>query len=282
MSELRKKANKNFKEKREAKKEYYEEMAEKKADLSNQLYKQAKTMASVIPFGQPILVGHHSEKRDRNYRAKIVNKFDQSFKEDEKAEYYKEKAKNYGSGGIMSDDPEAIIKLKEKILKLKENIEFSKKMNREMRKCKTLEKALEHFKNLEDKKTALLMVKHLTFREGLYAIPPQEINRYYFDTSSDNQEVKRLEKRLNWMIREENTEAIDFVINEIEVKEEDGRINVYFPYKPDEETRKQIKSYPLSMKWSRFNGCWTRKKTPSTGKHFIEDLKKLLTSLDKN
>ena len=23
---------------------------------------------SVIPFGQPILIGHHSEKRDRNYR----------------------------------------------------------------------------------------------------------------------------------------------------------------------------------------------------------------------
>ena len=28
-------------------------------------------MASVIPFGQPILVGHHSERRDRSYRDRI-------------------------------------------------------------------------------------------------------------------------------------------------------------------------------------------------------------------
>ena len=279
MSDLRKKAKKDFNERREAKKEYYEQMAEKKADLSNQLYTQASKMASIIPFGQPIHIGHHSEKWDRNYREKIHNKYGKAFKESDKAEYYKEKAKTIGSGGIMSDDPEAIIKLKEKIAKFKENIEFFKKMNREMRKYKTFEKALEHFKNLEDKETAVLMVKHLTFRESIYANPPEAINRYYFDTSSDNQEVKRLEKRLNWMIREENTEAIDFVINEIEVKEEDGRINVYFPYKPDEETRKKIKSYPLSMKWSRFNGCWTRKKTQSTGKYFLEDLKKLLMSL---
>ena len=29
---------------------------------------RASQMASIIPFGQPILVGHYSEKRDRNYR----------------------------------------------------------------------------------------------------------------------------------------------------------------------------------------------------------------------
>ncbi len=31
----------------------------------------ARKMAAVIPFGQPILIGHHSEKRDRNYRGRI-------------------------------------------------------------------------------------------------------------------------------------------------------------------------------------------------------------------
>ncbi|MBP2657188.1 MAG: hypothetical protein H6Q69_220 [Firmicutes bacterium] len=32
----------------------------------------AKKMAEYIPFGQPILIGHHSEQRDRNF---VVNLF---------------------------------------------------------------------------------------------------------------------------------------------------------------------------------------------------------------
>lgn len=279
MTELRKKANSNFNEKLEAKKEYYEEMAEKKEKLSNQLFKEAKSMASVIPFGQPILVGHHSEKRDRNYRNKISNKFDKSFDESNKAEYYSEKAQSIGTGGIQSDDPEAIIKLKNKINKLKENVSYAKEINKELRKCKTLENAIEHFKNIEDKKKGLFVVKHLVQRESFYACPPQEISAYYFSTTSDTQEIRRLESRLNWMIKEEEREVINFEINNIEVKEEDGRINVYFPFKPDEDIRAKLKTYPLSMKWSRFNSCWTRKKTESVGRYFFENLKNLLNTL---
>ncbi|MEE8059026.1 MAG: DUF3560 domain-containing protein [Pseudomonadales bacterium] len=42
---------------------------------SQTVYKRAKDMAPVIPFGQPILVGHHSEHRDRRYRDRIHNTF---------------------------------------------------------------------------------------------------------------------------------------------------------------------------------------------------------------
>ncbi len=34
----------------------------------------ASRMMDGIPFGQPILVGHHSERRDRRYRERITNK----------------------------------------------------------------------------------------------------------------------------------------------------------------------------------------------------------------
>lgn len=43
------------------------------------LHDRARDMASVIPFGQPILVGHYSERRDRNYRGKIRRTFERSF-----------------------------------------------------------------------------------------------------------------------------------------------------------------------------------------------------------
>jgi len=79
-------------EKAAGKVERSEKRAENAEKRSDELFRQAKDMASIIPFGQPILVGHHSEKRDRNYRESIHNKFGKSFKEQEKAEYYKGKA----------------------------------------------------------------------------------------------------------------------------------------------------------------------------------------------
>ena len=40
---------------------------------------------------KPILVGHYSEKRDRNYRAKIESKFDNGFNLLKKSEYLEDK-----------------------------------------------------------------------------------------------------------------------------------------------------------------------------------------------
>jgi len=69
-----------------------EQRAEKAEKKSEQLYNRAKNMASAIPLGQPILIGHHSEKRDRNYRDRIHNTFGKAFKEQDKTSYYRNKA----------------------------------------------------------------------------------------------------------------------------------------------------------------------------------------------
>lgn len=75
------------------------------------LYDSAKKMASIIPFGQPILVGHHSERADRSYRKRIGNKFDKSFETGKLAAEMESRAESIGTGGISSDDPDAIEKL---------------------------------------------------------------------------------------------------------------------------------------------------------------------------
>lgn len=82
----------NLQQKAGLRAERSEARAEKATQQSDILYTQAKKMASIIPFGQPILVGHHSESRDRSYRNQISNKFDKAFKEQDKADYYTEKA----------------------------------------------------------------------------------------------------------------------------------------------------------------------------------------------
>jgi len=61
---------------------------------ADSLYNSAKKMASFIPMGQPILVGHHSEKGHRRYRGKIHDKFGKSFEKRDKAEYYADKAES--------------------------------------------------------------------------------------------------------------------------------------------------------------------------------------------
>ena len=109
----------NFEERKAQRIENAKQMAQKNKLLADQLHTKAKQMSAVIPFGQPILVGHHSEKSDRRYRDKIHNTFGRSFEAAEKADYYDEKVKTIeNNSAISSDDPQAITKLKEKLTNL--------------------------------------------------------------------------------------------------------------------------------------------------------------------
>lgn len=80
------------KEKSESRAERALARAAKSDERSEQLYGQAKSMAGQIPLGQPILVGHHSEKADRNFRDRIHNKFGKAFEEMDKADFYRKQA----------------------------------------------------------------------------------------------------------------------------------------------------------------------------------------------
>lgn len=66
-----------YEAKQEARRERLVIAAGRASAESVERYNAASKMAEVIPFGQPILVGHHSERRDRNYRSKISSGFKQ-------------------------------------------------------------------------------------------------------------------------------------------------------------------------------------------------------------
>ena len=270
----RTKANPNFQNKqkaiglsRKAKKEHYENMAVKNTERAIETHEQAQKMASIIPFGQPILVGHHSEKSDRRYRARITKKFEKSFEQTQKAEYYNDKAASSGKGGIMSDDPEAVIKLKEKIHALEKT----------RNEYKAINKIVGSKKLTHDEKVKKLMLsitiseisakKLLEPEYGRMGIPSYKLTNL-------GATLRKAKERLNYMIKEESRENFNHKFdNGIEVKEENGRINIYFGYKPDEEIRNIIKHHPFGFKWSRFNECWTRKKTETMGHFFFTVLR---------
>lgn len=64
-----------YEEKQNRRRARYEARASRAEAEANETSERARDMLHVIPPGQPILVGHHSEGRDRRFRAKIGDTF---------------------------------------------------------------------------------------------------------------------------------------------------------------------------------------------------------------
>ena len=65
--------------------------------------------------GQPVLIGHHSEKRHRRDIERMGNNLHKGCEAHNAAEDLERRAASVGSGGISSDDPEAVQKLRAKL-----------------------------------------------------------------------------------------------------------------------------------------------------------------------
>jgi hypothetical protein len=242
----------------------FELQAQKASRESQATYNRAKSMASVIPFGQPILVGHHSERRDRNYRAKIHNTYGKAFVLDDKARYYEGRAASVGHSGIASDDPEAISKLQDKLRGLVDNQERMKAINKALR---------------SDDDQALVQL-------GLSDIDIEEVKKPDFlgrvgfpdyALSNNNAEIRRIKKRIEDLTHLRQRKPVSFENEEFKVYVEDGRVLVHcFQGKPNEVARKFIKE--RCFKWSPHRSAWSRKVTANSladSRYLIERLKGL-------
>ena len=117
----------DFEERREARKLKYEELSKKAAERSSQYSNSsANRILAMIP-GQPIIIGHHSEKKARRLHERAWQDIGKSIKEDKKSEYYRNKAESVeNSKVIYNDDPKAIEKLTEKLEYLEKQRELIK------------------------------------------------------------------------------------------------------------------------------------------------------------
>jgi hypothetical protein len=118
MPEPEDKPKNSYEVKQQKRKERYEQLAAKAERESEAAHQAADQIASFIPLGQPILVGHHSERRHRRDLARIDNNMRRAIEASEKSGYYAHKAASVGKGGISSDDPDAIEKLKMRLAEL--------------------------------------------------------------------------------------------------------------------------------------------------------------------
>lgn len=240
----------SYEEKQEARRARYEEKASRLRDEAHRLHDQAHEMASAIPFGQPILVGHHSEGRDRRYRDRIHNTFGKAFATMDKADYYEEKAAKVGSGGISSDDPDALDKLNDKLENLRRNHEFMKAANAAIRKGKTIEAKL-----------ANLMALGVSEGEAQDILKPDCLGRVGFapySLQNSNANIRRVEQRIRELERAAAAESREeegqgYIYRE---DTEENRIMFLFPGKPDDDTRQMLKGY--GFRWSPTRKAWVR------------------------
>lgn len=109
----------DYEERRKQRIEKYKELSMKAQERSSRYSNSNANRILQIAPGQPILVGHHSEKKHRKLIKRAQDDIRKSIEEDNKSEFYKERAIiAENSKVIYSDDPQAINKLKEKLERL--------------------------------------------------------------------------------------------------------------------------------------------------------------------
>jgi len=111
--------------------------ADSREASATQKINEAVNMTKVIPMGQPILVGHHSEKGHRRLLEKSDNKMRSGIEDHDMAQHHKLKAAGLEAqldSTIFSDDEDEVDRLEAKIAELNAERERWKAYNTSCRK----------------------------------------------------------------------------------------------------------------------------------------------------
>ncbi len=242
----------DYAERKEARIDRLESRAAKAQSESTAAYKAAHSIMEHIPPGQPILVGHHSEQRHRRDLDKIDRNMRKSVEADEKAGYYAARAEAAASNSaISSDDPEAVEKLQAKLEGLQAEQTMMKAVNAYYRKHKTLDGCPELTQEVRQR-------IEKSWSMGWYVGIP--FPRYAL--SNNNAEINRTKKRLEALriVDEMEHVEIEFDGGRIVTNEEINRVQIIFDAKPDEDVRRELKSW--GFRWSPREGAWQAQRTP--------------------
>ena len=124
-------------ERKEARLERRLDWAESRDAKSAAAFGRARTIADGIPLGQPILVGHHSEKHARADQARIEGGMARGVESMNMAEMHRSKAagiQDQLDRSIYSDDEDAVGKIRERIAGLEAKRDRMKRINAEIRR----------------------------------------------------------------------------------------------------------------------------------------------------
>ncbi|MDR6294294.1 hypothetical protein E9232_006848 [Inquilinus ginsengisoli] len=235
-----------YEAKQEARRARLKAWAERAATEATAQFQRADAIASMIPFGQPILIGHHSEGRHRADLKRIHNGIGKGVEATKQAETLQQRAAAVGTAGISSDDPEAVAKLKAKLAKLEEDVARMKRANAALRR--------------EDHNALV----ELGFTGGQIAKlrEPDFAGRVGFPAyvfTNAGAEARRLRARIQRLERRQHEESRTYALEDgtrIVFNVEANRVQVLTPGKPDEARRRALKG--CGFRWAPSEGAWQR------------------------
>lgn len=228
---------------------------------ANTAHSSAKAKADRIPFGQPILVGHHSEGRDRRFRSRIDSEYKKSFELQSKADELRRRAQRAEKNdAISSDDPDAIKKLEAKVDELERQIDRARDINEAIRAVRA-----SHKRDWEP-----IAQRHLI----AMGIPPNEAERLTqkdfagrvgaasYVSKNSTGEIARLNRRIEELKRRDARPVSapvrigDAVVTE---DREANRVQIRFDGIPTKEMRSSLRA--RGFVWAPSIGVWQRKLT---------------------
>lgn len=256
-----------YEQRQQQRRERYAELADKNEARSDAHYQRSHQLSDMIPFGQPILVGHHSESRHRNHIKRIHGEMGKSVEASNKAEYYRQKAESVGKGGISSDDPAALKKLREKLESMERGHAFMKAINKAWRAAgKPESENLEGWKKIAEHPE----VKALGF-EKIDELRQRQANTWFagrapfpsYSLSNNNANMKRVKDRIKELERKAEAPKAQDVSGDLDgtpytLHENNAlnRVQILFDGKPPAEIRATLKHN--GFRWSPRNKAWQR------------------------
>ena len=233
-------------------------LLEKSAKLNAEslaTFQKSRAATAGIVFGQPILVGHHSERRHRAAIQKSWDALGKGVALSEKAEHYAQKAASVGTGGISSDDPEAVKKLREKLAGLEGLQERMKAVNKVIRQRAGDE---------DEQINGLLALGWVTNDQAANLVKPDFAGRVGYPAyalQNNNANISSTKTRIESLLKLATRETVTQTGNGYEYREdtEENRICFVFEGKPAEAIRDILKAH--AFKWSPTRGAWVRQIT---------------------
>lgn len=255
-----------YEAKQEAKRTRLLDASERAEQRSNAAYNRAdlREESSGIVFGQPILVGHHSEGRHRAAIKRADNAMRKSVEESKRAERLADRAAAVGKCGISSDDPDAIDKLREQLNKAQVVQNYMREANKIIRKATKAEMSQdsEGFTAFADSLRALPGGEKVTDHHAAEMLKPDFAGRIGFASyqlTNNGANIKRIAKRIAHLERNadrETTETNYQGVCRVVENTEENRLQFIFEGKPSLETRNALKS--SGFRWAPSQGAWQR------------------------
>ncbi len=252
-----------YEQRQELRRERLQRAARLAKQRAEAAYEASGRAVAGIPFGQPILVGHHSEQRHRNAIKRCHAAMDRCLAENKRASELQGKAFAVGGGGISSDDPDAVAKLREQLDEETARHATAVARNAAWRKAgrpkPTDEAKLARYAEL----AGITLERARTDAENVASAYSWEkagpVAGYNLTNRKAN--IRRLQQRIGDL--QQRAAAPQETAREqlpngckIESAPADNRVRIVFPKIPSEQVRKELKAN--GFRWSPTNGAWQR------------------------